>query len=81
MLTLKCARMVAAQVEMLIEQRADLNAKDRWGQTPLAEAVLSRHSLVCRLLSTSKAELAIENAAAVLAGFGFEANLEQVASS
>ncbi|KAL1527097.1 hypothetical protein AB1Y20_015780 [Prymnesium parvum] len=44
-------------VEALIEHKCDLNAKDRWGGTPLADAVREGHGQIARVLRAAGAEL------------------------
>ncbi|KAL1527094.1 hypothetical protein AB1Y20_015777 [Prymnesium parvum] len=47
-------------VEALIEHKCDLNAKDRWGGTPLADAVREGHGQIARVLRAAGASLGFQ---------------------
>jgi len=53
-------------VEIMIQQGADINIKDRWGSTPLQLAVSHKQQMIVGLLSTSKARLDVDNAASAI---------------
>lgn len=44
-------------VTELIERKADINMKDRWGGTPLADAIREGHADVARVLISAGSEL------------------------
>lgn len=56
-LMLACAEGHVASIELLLVNGADVNARDRWGSTPLWEAVTHAREKVVQMLLPHKAEL------------------------
>lgn len=50
-------------VECLVQEGADVNVKDRWGQTPMQEAINNNHSHVTEFLAKHNAVLDYQNPA------------------
>lgn len=73
-----CADGNYKMVEVLLEHGADKDVKDRWGSTPLWEAIHNRQTLVASLLSNLKATLGTENPASILCEYAGNGELEQV---
>ena len=68
----RCAMHIACKegnhkvVEMLIQNDADFNIKDRWGQTPLQVAISAKQQMIIGLLMASKAKLGIDDPGSAL---------------
>eukprot|EP00961_Rhodomonas_salina_P282353 3815203-Rhodomonas_salina.1 len=63
---------------MLLDMGADKNLKNRWGSTPLAEAINNRQVLIIGLLCQWKAALGVENPAGLLCQAASTGDIEVV---
>ncbi len=66
------------QVETLLELGADKNLKDRWGCTPLQEAITHKHTLIVGLLCQHKAALDAPDPAGSMCQAAAVGNVEAV---
>lgn len=65
-------------VEMLIQNDADVNIKDRWGQTPLQVAIIAKQQMIIGLLMACKAKLGIDDPGSALCTAAGDGDLPQV---
>jgi ankyrin repeat protein len=65
-------------MEALLNEGADVNACDRWGQTALQEAILGNHEHSVQLLLKWQSKMYMENGAASLCTAASEGNVELV---
>eukprot|EP00960_Hanusia_phi_P033537 750499-Hanusia_phi.AAC.11 len=63
---------------VLLNHGADKNIKDRWGNTPLQEAISHKQTLIVGLLTQWKASLGIDNPASALCTAAGSGDLAQV---
>ncbi|KAK9811376.1 hypothetical protein WJX72_002779 [[Myrmecia] bisecta] len=65
-------------VEYLVSCKAEINAVDRWGSTPLRVAVLGGHELVASLIRSKGGRLEMQNAARALGQAANEGDLKTI---
>ena len=53
-------------VERLIIARADVNVRDRWGNTPLMDAVTHKHEAAARMLLEAGGRMNIEDSSSMM---------------
>ncbi|KAK3266380.1 hypothetical protein CYMTET_24986 [Cymbomonas tetramitiformis] len=53
-------------VQYLIKNKASVNVRDRWGSTPLQDAVLANHKLVANLLYTHGGKMLLDDEAGTI---------------
>ncbi|KAK3251424.1 hypothetical protein CYMTET_39234 [Cymbomonas tetramitiformis] len=65
-------------VQFLIKCKANINVKDRWGSTPLQDAVLAGHKLVAQLLHEEGGKLMIDDEAGCICTAAAEGAIERI---
>ena len=77
-LHMACAEGNYRMVEILLNNGAEKDLKDRWGQTPLQTAINHKQLMIVGLLTQWKASLGFENAASALCEASGGGDLAQV---
>jgi len=67
-------------VQLLLELDADPNAKDRWGGTPLRDAVNGKHEALCTILREAGATMTLDDPAGALCDAASQGQLDYLAT-
>lgn len=65
-------------VELLVEEGADVNVQDRWGHTPLQDAIAKKHLPIVDYLCSHSARLMYEDASSNLCQAASQGNVEDM---